>query len=145
VAHVDDVDAHVRDDAQQAHQFAGAVGQACMDDEVAASRSQTMLDETAHQVDIDVTAGQRDQHFFTRQFHRAAQEVGLHYKGVWQLQIADLGWIIDDRVERGEVLGAAEARADVVADRDLIGEEGEPRIPIEEQAHEQLVGEFPRP
>ena len=74
MAYIYDVDTHLRDDGEQAHQFAWTIAQAGVDHEVATSRSEAMLDKTPDQVDIDVSPGQWHQHLFAGQCDRSAQE-----------------------------------------------------------------------
>ncbi len=57
VAYVDNVDAHIGDDGEQAHKFARSVDEAGMKDEVAACGGKAMFDETPDQIDVNVSPG----------------------------------------------------------------------------------------
>ncbi len=55
MTYIDNVDAHLSNDGQQAHQFARTVGQARVDDKVATGSRQAVLDEATDKIDIDIS------------------------------------------------------------------------------------------
>lgn len=55
-----------------------------------------------------------------------------------------MGRLVDDCREIGEVFSAAKSFRDVLAHGDLVSKEREPRVPVEQQPDQHLLGERPR-
>src|SRR5258706_11114872 len=62
VTDINNVNAHLSNDIQEAHQLAGTVGQAGVNYKVATGSGKTMLNKASNEIDINIATGQWYEH-----------------------------------------------------------------------------------